>query len=240
MRNQFTFYASYLEAVESLPPRQQGEVLLAIAKYAIRQEMPENLSGVSKAVFLMAKPTLDSGRRKAEQRERAGGKNTEEDSGKNKEVDTVHHNDAPTGCKEYKGEREYKREIEGEREYKSEKESLTPYSPPAGDETQEDKPDDPAFVAFWEAYPRKEGKGAARKAFAKIPRSKYKLLVPAVEMYKQSEQWNRDNGQYIPHPATWLNQARWEDTPEISGQSAKPRTSNPFLAMAMEMEDDDA
>lgn len=25
------------------------------------------------------------------------------------------------------------------------------------------------------------------------------------------EQWQRDGGQYIPHPATWLNQGRWKD-----------------------------
>ena len=30
----------------------------------------------------------------------------------------------------------------------------------------------------------------------------------------QSEQWRRENGQYIPNPATWLNQERWNDEPE--------------------------
>lgn len=27
----------------------------------------------------------------------------------------------------------------------------------------------------------------------------------------QNEQWRKDNGQYIPNPATWLNQGRWDD-----------------------------
>ena len=36
-------------------------------------------------------------------------------------------------------------------------------------------------------------------------------VIEAVERQKRSDQWTRDNGQYIPHPATWLNQGRWED-----------------------------
>ena len=36
-------------------------------------------------------------------------------------------------------------------------------------------------------------------------------LVAAVEAQKASTQWTKDNGQFIPNPATWLNQGRWED-----------------------------
>ena len=67
-----------------------------------------------------------------------------------------------------------------------------------------------AFDVFWSAYPKKVGKEAARKAFAKVGVS-VDVLVNAVEQQKLSAQWQRDNGQYIPNPATWLNQGRWED-----------------------------
>jgi hypothetical protein len=40
-------------------------------------------------------------------------------------------------------------------------------------------------------------------------------MVKAIEVQKKSEQWQRDNGQYIPHPSTWLNQRRWEDEMEV-------------------------
>ena len=43
-----------------------------------------------------------------------------------------------------------------------------------------------AFDVFWAAYPRKVGKGAARKAFAKLPAAVFPLLVPAVEAQKLS------------------------------------------------------
>lgn len=38
-------------------------------------------------------------------------------------------------------------------------------------------------------------------------------VLAAVEQQKRSEQWQKDGGQFIPHPATWLNQGRWDDEP---------------------------
>lgn len=70
-----------------------------------------------------------------------------------------------------------------------------------------------AFNRFWQAYPRKVGKQAALKAFKKVKVS-VEILVEAVEKQKHSSQWKKDNGQYIPNPATWLNQGRWEDEVE--------------------------
>ena len=69
------------------------------------------------------------------------------------------------------------------------------------------------FERFWRSYPRKVGKAVAEKAFAKLSPSEELLetMLSAIERQRISEQWNRDNGQYIPHPATWLNGRRWED-----------------------------
>lgn len=76
------------------------------------------------------------------------------------------------------------------------------------------------FEEFWKAYPKKVGKGAAERAWKKI-KPGHQLcmqMVEAVKRQKQCGQWQRDGGQYIPNPATWLNQRRWEDDmgiPEI-------------------------
>ena len=67
-----------------------------------------------------------------------------------------------------------------------------------------------AFERFWVAYPKKVGKEAARRAFDKVKTS-VDVLVSAIEMQKRSEQWQTENGRFIPNPATWLNQGRWED-----------------------------
>ena len=69
------------------------------------------------------------------------------------------------------------------------------------------------FDEFWAAYPRKVGKQAAWKAWSKLKPSAEltKAILAAVEYQRNCPQWQKDGGQYIPNPATWLNQGRWED-----------------------------
>ena len=78
-----------------------------------------------------------------------------------------------------------------------------------------------AFERFWSAYPKKVGKEAAFKSFKRIRGVSVDTMVQAVERQKQSEQWKKDNGRFIPNPATWLNQGRWEDEIPAPSQSAK-------------------
>jgi hypothetical protein len=79
------------------------------------------------------------------------------------------------------------------------------------------------FQKFWDAYPRHEAKQTAKKSFDKLNPDDLLLetMLTAVERWKQSEQWTKDGGQFIPHPATWLNQKRWEDEPP---KPAKPNS----------------
>jgi hypothetical protein len=72
---------------------------------------------------------------------------------------------------------------------------------------------DELFAAFWRNYPRKIGKGAALKAWKKIttPSDVIEKMKEVLPRQIESNQWTKDNGQYIPHPATYLNQRRWED-----------------------------
>jgi hypothetical protein len=67
------------------------------------------------------------------------------------------------------------------------------------------------FDKFWSAYPRKAG--SKQKAFEAFKKADVSLdvLLAAIENQKQSAQWSKDNGQFIPHPTTWLNGRRWED-----------------------------
>ena len=74
-----------------------------------------------------------------------------------------------------------------------------------------------AFDRFWEIYPKKVGKEAARRAFAKV-KAPTDTLITAVEAQKHSPQWEKENGRFIPNPATWLNQGRWEDEVEVRQQ----------------------
>ncbi len=99
-------------------------------------------------------------------------------------------------------------------------ESNTPPSSPAsggGDAEPREKPPDlqeQRFDAFWKLYPKKQGKGAALKAWKKIKPDKAlfeKIMAAVRDNLDRNQQWRRDNGQYIPNPSTWLNQQRWLD-----------------------------
>ena len=63
------------------------------------------------------------------------------------------------------------------------------------------------FENFWSVYPRKINRAVALKAFEKaIRKTEADLIITAVRGYKFA-----DDEQFIPHPATWLNQERWID-----------------------------
>jgi hypothetical protein len=70
----------------------------------------------------------------------------------------------------------------------------------------------PDFETFWTAYPCKVGKDKALDSWTKAThKPDVSAIVAKVQAYAQTAQWTRDGGQYIPHPATWLNQGRWAD-----------------------------
>jgi len=80
---------------------------------------------------------------------------------------------------------------------------------------------DERFNRFWAAYPRKQKKLDAEKAFKKInPSDKLlKTILDALDAHKKSAQWINENGKFIPHPTTWLNGKCWNDEPSPSGHT---------------------
>ena len=69
------------------------------------------------------------------------------------------------------------------------------------------------FDRFWDAYPRKVSKGNAEKWFIKNKPSEELLntMIKKINLLKNTEQWRKNNGQFIPYPTTWLNAKGWED-----------------------------
>lgn len=65
-RKQFTFYRSYYEAIKPLSKKDQAAIILAVAAYALDGDEPKGLSPAATASYLLIKPTLDAGKRKAE------------------------------------------------------------------------------------------------------------------------------------------------------------------------------
>lgn len=69
------------------------------------------------------------------------------------------------------------------------------------------------FETFWKAYPKKQGKQNAVKAFGKLKADSqlFDKIMSGLNAQVVSEQWQKDNGQFIPLPASWLRGRRWED-----------------------------
>lgn len=71
------------------------------------------------------------------------------------------------------------------------------------------------FEQLWKEYPRKDGKGNAYRVYLTLLDSGQ---LPEHEDFRQriisrryEPDWEKDNGQYVPHMATWLNGRGWED-----------------------------
>jgi len=91
----------------------------------------------------------------------------------------------------------------------------------------------PDFDEFYAAYPRKVGKGNARKAYAKA----LKVATHDEIMFGLSQQrpsMEAKEKQFIAHPATWLNGERWDDEIEqpCSGQGGNAHTGAQQNAIA--------
>lgn len=74
---------------------------------------------------------------------------------------------------------------------------------------------DALFEAFWTAYPRKIGKPAARRSFHAAIKREPDVHRIGAGMRAWRFHWSEAQTEvsFIPHPATWLNQQRWNDTP---------------------------
>ena len=89
---------------------------------------------------------------------------------------------------------------------------------PAGKKRKPRKPkvdlsNDPGFLSFWDAYPKKLSKLDAMNAWAKLMPSNdvARRIISDVEAKRISPDWLKDGGQFIPYPASYLNGRRWED-----------------------------
>ena len=97
----------------------------------------------------------------------------------------------------------------------------SPNGLPNQEQEQEQVPPPPpqggsdGFDEFWTEYPRKTDKAEARRAWNKLrPGDKLRAEIMAgLRRWKQSEQWNKEGGQFIPYAQKFLNRQRWQVAP---------------------------
>lgn len=97
------------------------------------------------------------------------------------------------------------------------------------------------FDIFWKAFPRKVGKSLCRAKFEVITtvgmdikidghrinlRASPEDVIRAAKAYA-TVTWDEDiETQFMPHPATWLNQGRFEDVDEDEQDERAARYDN--------------
>lgn len=84
-----------------------------------------------------------------------------------------------------------------------------------------------SFENFWEKYPKQISKHNALKAWKRLnPNDEMVcLILTALEQHKQTHQWQKEDGRYIPAPAKWINNRRWEDKLNIPVKSNRDEYS---------------
>jgi len=96
-----------------------------------------------------------------------------------------------------------------------------------------------SFKIFWSAYPKKRNIEQAKKAWIKLKPDEdlLKTIISAVEKAKQTEDWRKEKGQYVPYPSSWINAKGWLDEYDVSVAFIKSKPTGKLARAAQAMEE---
>lgn len=195
----------FLEEMDGLTDEEYGRLVRAMQKYSIGGAEPE-ITGTERLFWKRCRNVIDRYSESYEKRNAANAENGRR-GGRPKKPAEIPENEEnpknPMGFSETQNNPSVFTETQkSQTKTKTKTNNITPLPPNGG-----------GFEEFWNAYPRKVGKQAALKTWSKLRPSAEltKAILAAVEYQRTCPQWQKDGGQYIPNPATWLNQGRWED-----------------------------
>lgn len=78
-----------------------------------------------------------------------------------------------------------------------------------------------SFQDFWAKYPRKVSKRVAEASWKRLTAQEQADALEAIETHVQYWKLKETASEFIPHPATWLNQGRWEDELDMTVKEQK-------------------
>lgn len=183
-REYFPAYHSYLEEMSELTDAEKGRLFTACLLYSKTGEAPQ-LSGNERYLFPSFRVRIDRDKKAYDVFAAA----------QSEKAKKRWHAPACTGISG---------NAETAKEKKKKKKNIPPQSPPGE-----------LFSRFWAMYPRKTAKQNALRAFERLNVTEALLteMLAALAWQRRCEDWTKEAGKFIPYPATWLNQHRWEDEP---------------------------
>ena len=236
----FVFYESFRDASRNLDDATRLALYEAIMDYSLYGEEPDEGNLVAAAMFKLVRPVLDTNAKRRENG-RNGGRpastdnqeeSKQEPENEKAEPETeANGNPVETEDKHVENQSETKPEpnhnqeltnpepdkiydvdVDGDKDVDVDIYSNPPTSPRRGSGRKKSADMD-GFTLFWQEYPRKAAKAAALKAWQKLNPSQelVERILAHVRDHKRSPDWIKDGGQFVPHPATFLNGQRWED-----------------------------
>ena len=224
-------FLDWTEATRKLKDSEKGRLIDALVAYARGEEIEDSrLTGNEAYVFPMFQLQIDRDKAEMEKKRETNSENGKK-GGAPKGNQNARKNDQnqPKTTENNRNKPDKDKDKDDDHDHDDDNHGQSPARPPSADVS------DAAFDRFWEAYPKKQGKGAARKAF-KVAKKKVPLdvILSAVERQRQSFQWNQNGGQYIPSPARWLSEERWNDEMRVDygGYQQQPPPPNPAVPNA--------
>ena len=236
----FVFYESFRDASRNLDDATRLALYEAIMDYSLYGEEPDEGNIVAAAMFKLVRPVLDTNAKRRENGKNGGRPASTDNQEESKQEPENKEAESETEAKDNPVETEDK-PVENQSETKAEPNhnqeltnpepdkiydvdvdvdkdvdvdiySTPPTSPRRGSGRKKSADMD-GFALFWQEYPRKAAKAAALKAWQKLNPSPelVERILAHVREHKRSPDWIKDGGQFVPHPATFLNGRRWED-----------------------------
>ena len=201
---------------------ERNRLLLAIVRYQMDGSAPE-LPGNERYLWPVYRTRIDREKEISQARADAGrrggsaaGKQFESNESKPKQIEA---NRSESKQAEAAETADFP-EKESTPEPLKEKESGKGAVPPEGPRSAKADKDraEALFDRFWAAYPRKENKKNACRAFLRLRPNEALLnrMLSALWQQRASPQWLEAGGKYIPQASTWLNGERWEDQPNMA------------------------
>ena len=183
-RDSFVFYRSFFEAIAKVPDKEdRANIYDAICEYALNGNEIER-GGIADIVFPLIRPQLEANNKRYMNGRKPKVKQTASET-EAKPKQTISKTQANVNDNDNVNDNVNVNENNIEH----------------------------WFETFWNLYPRKVSKKKSFEKFKKACKDEktFNEIIAGLKQHLSSRQWNENDGQFIPHPTTWLNGERWKD-----------------------------
>ena len=205
-------WTSFRELLEPLTDAERGRLFVAMLEYAESGAEPQ-LSGSERYVWPSARQSINNTRDKSEQMKANGSRSRQIEANQSKPEQTEANQSKPEQTRANPS-----RPFDKEKDNDNDKRVLTHSQESSASASAEA---DRSFDAFWAAYPLHKAKARAYQEFTKISPDTRLLEVILLAIQRQKK-WRHWRSGYIPTPANWLRERRWEDEEEPELLEARP------------------